>query len=58
VAATSTPTAVPSTAQQKTATDGNAGFADARPDDKPNGPKDPFDPVDFNKKNHPDKQDK
>jgi hypothetical protein len=50
--ATPIPTAMPET---KPASDNKSGFADTRPDEKPSGPKDPFDPAEFNKKNHPDK---
>jgi hypothetical protein len=35
--------------------DGKSGFAEKVAEEKPNGPKDPFDPIEFNKKHHPDK---
>jgi hypothetical protein len=36
--------------------DAKSGFAGSKPDEKPAGPKDAFDPAEFNKKHHPDKQ--
>jgi hypothetical protein len=56
VAGSSTATPVPTAAPEaKPGGDNKSGFADTRPEEKPSGPKDAFDPVEFNKKNHPDK---
>ena len=41
--------------QAKPAEETKSGFGAERPDEKPTGPKDPFDPIEFNRKNHPDK---
>jgi hypothetical protein len=55
VAGDSSATPIPKAPEPKSTGDNKSGFADIRPEEKPSGPKDPFDPAEFNKKNHPDK---
>jgi hypothetical protein len=54
VAANSPPTPIPTVPESKHA-ENKSGFAASRSEEKAAGPKDPFDPAEFNKKNHPDK---
>jgi hypothetical protein len=41
--------------QPKPPEEKKSGFGADRLDEKPTGPKDPFDPIEFNRKNHPDR---
>jgi hypothetical protein len=49
-----TATTIPTPAPPKPG-EGKSSFADKVAEERPNGPKDPFDPIEFNKKHHPEK---